>query len=382
MKAPALPADESQRLAQLRALNILHTPTEERFDRLTRLARRLFDVPFAMVSLLENDYQWFKSSDGFDRPTTARNISFCGHTILQDEVMVVEDALADKRFSDNPLVTDADNPVRFYAGYPLRTPSGAKVGTLCIIDNHARQFNAEDLHALRDLAAMAEAELVAFQTATSDELTQITNRRGFMTLGQMALNECQLRQLPASLTFLDLDGFKAINDRHGHREGDRALMDFADAMKVSFRHADIFARLGGDEFVVLLNGIRQDEAEATLARFAHYLHKQMKNLERRYTLQFSSGIVEFDPQQPQSLSSCWKAATHVCTPPSIRKGSRADSRSLTRQVVNQRLIKLRWRFHLRRVPHAGELNQPRAGNQPCHLFAQHIVMAELRFHRR
>lgn len=215
--------------------------------------------------------------------------------------MVVEDALADTRFSDNPLVTDADNPVRFYAGYPLRTPSGAKVGTLCIIDNHARQFNAEDLHALRDLAAMAEAELVAFQTATSDELTQITNRRGFMTLGQMALNECLLRQLPASLTFLDLDGFKAINDRHGHREGDRALMDFADAMKVSFRHADIFARLGGDEFVVLLNGIRQDEAEATLARFAHYLHKQMQDLERRYTLQFSSGIVEFDPQQPQSL---------------------------------------------------------------------------------
>lgn len=301
MKAPALPEDESQRLTQLRALNILHTPTEERFDRLTRLARRLFDVPVAMVSLLENDYQWFKSSDGFDRPTTARNISFCGHTILQDEVMVVEDALADTRFSDNPLVTDADNPVRFYAGYPLRTPSGAKVGTLCIIDNHARQFNAEDLHALRDLAAMAEAELVAFQTATSDELTQITNRRGFMTLGQMALNECLLRQLPASLTFLDLDGFKAINDRHGHREGDRALMDFADAMKVSFRHADIFARLGGDEFVVLLNGIRQDEAEATLARFAHYLHKQMQDLERRYTLQFSSGIVEFDPQQPQSL---------------------------------------------------------------------------------
>lgn len=300
MKAPALPADESYRLAQLRALNILHTPAEERFDRLTRLARRLFGVPIALVSLLEEDHQWFKSVAGQSGETAPRNTSFCGHAILQDDVMVVEDALEDDRFYDNPLVT-GENPIRFYAGCPLRTPAGAKVGTLCIVDHHARSFNADDCHTLRDLAAMAEAELVAFQTATSDELTQITNRRGFMTLGQLALNECQLKQLPASLTFLDLDRFKEINDTLGHREGDRALMDFADAMKVSFRHADLFARLGGDEFVVLFNGLQQADAEGVLARFDQLLQKQMHDLNRRYQLHFSSGIVEFDPHHPLTL---------------------------------------------------------------------------------
>jgi diguanylate cyclase (GGDEF)-like protein len=301
MKAPALPADESYRLAQLRALNILHTPAEERFDRLTRLARRLFGVPVALVSLLEEDHQWFKSISGTSAATAPRNTSFCGHTILQDDVMVIENAPDDARFCDNPLVKGNESPVRFYAGCPLRTPAGAKVGTLCIIDYHPRKFDVDDIHTLRDLAAMAEAELVAFQTATSDELTQITNRRGFMTLGQLALNECQLKQLPACLTFLDLDRFKVINDTLGHREGDRALMDFADAMKVSFRHADIFARLGGDEFVVLFNGLQQADAEGVLARFDRFLQQQIQNLDRRYALNFSSGIVEFDPDQPQSL---------------------------------------------------------------------------------
>ncbi|WP_416411232.1 diguanylate cyclase [Pantoea sp. App145] len=300
MKAPALPADESDRLAQLRALNILHTPAEERFDRLTRLARRLFGVPVALVSLLEEDHQWFKSIAGKSGETAPRNTSFCGHAILQDDVMVVENALEDDRFYDNPLVT-GENPVRFYAGCPLRTPAGAKVGTLCIVDHHARSFDADDCHTLRDLAAMAEAELIAFQTATSDELTQITNRRGFMTLGQLALNECLVKQLPACLTFLDLDRFKEINDTLGHRQGDRALMDFADAMKVSFRQADIFARLGGDEFVVLFNGLQQSDAEGVLARFDRQLQRQTFDLSRLYQLHFSSGIVEFDPQQPLTL---------------------------------------------------------------------------------
>ncbi|WP_031594160.1 GAF domain-containing protein, partial [Pantoea agglomerans] len=184
MKAPEIAADEAQRLSQLRALNIMNTPAEERFDRLTRLARRLYDVPIALVSLLEADHQWFKSAQGYEPAGSPRDISFCGHAILQDEIMIVEDAAEDERFYDNPLVTGEPH-IRFYAGCPLRAPGGAKMGTLCIIGREPRQFNEEDQATMRDLAAMAEAELVAFQTATCDELTQITNRRGFMTLGQM-----------------------------------------------------------------------------------------------------------------------------------------------------------------------------------------------------
>ncbi|MDZ7276963.1 sensor domain-containing diguanylate cyclase [Pantoea eucrina] len=301
MKAPALPADESSRLTELRELNILNTPDEERFDRLTRLARRMFGVPLALVSLVEEDHLWNKSIAGNGSRTTPRDISFCGHALLQEDVMVVENALADPRFQDNPLALNSESPVIFYAGCPLRTPGGVKVGTLCIVDHQPRAFDDEDKHTLRDLAAMAESELVAFQNATSDELTQITNRRGFMALGQIALNEYQKQQRRASLTFLDLDRFKAINDTLGHREGDRALMDFADAMKMSFCQADLFARLGGDEFVVLFDGLSKADAEAALTRFRAQLQQQTRTLERRYRLQFSSGVVEFDPAHPQSL---------------------------------------------------------------------------------
>ncbi|MGD8163976.1 sensor domain-containing diguanylate cyclase [Pantoea sp. FN0307] len=301
MKTPGIPANEPQRLSELHALKILNTPAEERFDRLTRLAKRLFNVSVSVVSLLDAEHQWFKSGDGISVTQTARDISFCGHAILQDDVMVVENACNDPRFYDNPLVIGEPH-IRFYAGCPLRAPNGAKVGTLCILDNQARTFNGEDVCALRDLASMAEAELLNFQAATSDELTQISNRRGFMTLGQMLLKECALRHYSACLAFFDLDQFKQINDTFGHREGDRALMDFADALKTSFRQSALFARLGGDEFVVLFIDTNQQQANARLEDFRAELQRYMEPLDRRYRLDFSVGMVEFDPTQPQPLT--------------------------------------------------------------------------------
>ena len=302
MKTPKIPPNEPQRLHELHALKLLNTPAEERFDRLTRLAKRLFNVPVSVVSLLDAEHQWFKSGDGVTVSQTSRDISFCGHTILQDEVMVVEDARRDERFHDNPLVTGEPN-IRFYAGYPLRVPNGAKVGTLCILDSKVRSFDAEDISALRDLAAMAEAELVNFQAATSDELTQISNRRGFMTLGQMLLKECTLRHCFACLAFFDLDQFKQINDSFGHREGDRALMDFANMLKTSFHQSALFARLGGDEFVVLFIDMDQQQANHRLERFRSELQHFMQPLKRPYQLTFSVGMVEFDPAQPQPLTA-------------------------------------------------------------------------------
>ena len=301
MKTPEIPANEPQRLSELHALKILNTPAEERFDRLTRLAKRLFNVSVSVVSLLDAEHQWFKSGDGTSATQTARDISFCGHAILQDDVMIVENACEDARFHDNPLVIGEPH-IRFYAGCPLRAPNGAKVGTLCILDSRSRAFDADDASALRDLALMVEAELVNFQTATSDELTQISNRRGFMTLGQMLLQECTLRHCFASLAFFDLDQFKQINDNFGHREGDRALMDFADALKISFRHSALFARLGGDEFVVLFIDMNQQQANERLENFRVELDRYIEPLERRYRLDFSVGMVEFDPAQPQPLT--------------------------------------------------------------------------------
>lgn len=310
MKIPDIPADEEYRLKELRALNVLNTPPEERFDRLTRLARRLFNVPISIVSLIETDWQWFKSRGGVSNNTAARNTSFCGHAILEDDMLVVENALEDTRFADNPLVAGVPG-IRFYAGCPLRSPGGAKVGSLCIVDDKPRAFDGDDAATLRDLASMAEAELAAFQAATSDELTQISNRRGFTFLARLLLNECTRHEASASLAFIDIDRFKEINDVLGHREGDRALQDLADTMRMVFQGPELFARLGGDEFVVLFSGIRKLEAEQKLRLLADHLSTHTHSLQRHYALELSYGVAEFDPHQPQSLDDLLSTGDNI-----------------------------------------------------------------------
>lgn len=158
MIEPALPPDETARLAALHELRILDTPAEERFDRITRIARDLFGTPITLVSLVDADRQWFKSRVGLDASATPRTVSFCGHAILSDRVFVVEDAAADPRFADNPLVTGPPH-IRFYAGAPLRSTLGHRLGTLCLIDSAPRRFAEDDARRLADLAAWAESEL-------------------------------------------------------------------------------------------------------------------------------------------------------------------------------------------------------------------------------
>jgi PAS domain S-box-containing protein len=158
MREPDVPVNEQQRQAALDRLGILDTSSEERFDRITRLAQRFLGAPIVLVSLVDRDRQWFKSRQGLDASQTPRGISFCGHAILGEDLFLVPDALADPRFVDNPLVTGAPG-IRFYAGVPLRAPEGERVGTLCAIDRVPRDLSGEQQEVLRDLAACVEGEL-------------------------------------------------------------------------------------------------------------------------------------------------------------------------------------------------------------------------------
>lgn len=301
MKTPLTPADEPKRLEALRALQILDTAPEERFDRLTRLARRVFDVPIALVSLVDKDRQWFKSKVGLDACETSRDISFCGHAILDDKVFVVSDAASDPRFADNPLVTDAPH-IRFYAGCPLMLADGSKIGTLCVIDRQPREMNAEDRGLLEDLARIVERELSVMQLATTDELTGLYNRRGFETLATQALRLCQRVDGPASLFYFDLDGFKVVNDRFGHAAGDQVLTLFGEALRETFRESDVLGRLGGDEFVVLATNIDAPNANELLTRVKSALARHDGILAPGQGIDFSVGIAHFRPEEHKGVA--------------------------------------------------------------------------------
>ncbi|QXI03951.1 sensor domain-containing diguanylate cyclase [Pseudomonas tensinigenes] len=300
MLVPGKPANETARVQALHGLELLDSAPEERFDRLTRLAKRLFNVPIALVTLVDTNRQWFKSCVGLDVSETPRDVSFCGHAILNDGLLLVPDAREDVRFHDNPLVTGAPN-IRFYAGYPLTVPNGNKMGTLCLIDTKPRDLDEEERALLRDLAEMAEQELAAVQIASMDELTLLSNRRGFKQLAQHALDACARIKRPATLLFFDLNDFKQINDLYGHAEGDSALKTFADVLRIAFRESDVVGRLGGDEFFALLTGSSHIETTAIMARLKDILEERNATLHRGYAIRFSVGQIEYDAERHETV---------------------------------------------------------------------------------
>ncbi|MFC3153427.1 diguanylate cyclase domain-containing protein [Litoribrevibacter euphylliae] len=294
------PENEGDRLNSLRSLKILDTDPEERFDRYTRLCTKLFNVPIALVSLVDSERQWFKSRQGLASQETERRSSFCTRVVLDGAPLVIDDTFEDSRFSECPLVAQPPN-VRFYAGYPLFHNDGACLGTLCLMDHQPRAFTDPDLEALHDMATMVERELSAIHLATTCELTHMSNRRGFISLAYQAFSVCVREQIPLSIVFFDLNKFKAINDTYGHAEGDLALKAFSELLKDSFRDSDLVARLGGDEFVALLTSTNASQAQDAVDRFQISVSEYNASSGKDYDLEFSEGAVSVIPDSEDQL---------------------------------------------------------------------------------
>jgi PAS domain S-box-containing protein len=228
MKAPLFPNDEPERLLALQRYGVLDTPADAGFDALTRLAAHALQVPVALVSLVDADRQWFKSRYGLEVEETSREISFCGHVVGDGLPLVVEDAANDRRFADNPLVT-GDPRVRFYAGFPLRTPDGFILGTLCAIDTEPRTPDRRELEVLELLASQASAQL---------ELVRRSR--------ELAVSEGRLRAVletaTDSIILIDesgeiFDANPAVEANFGHRAADLLGENIRLLMPEEMRHA-------------------------------------------------------------------------------------------------------------------------------------------------
>ena len=242
---------EEKRLQALYRYDILDTPEEESFDRITRLAKLLLQMPMATVTLVDRDRQWFKSRQGVSAAETPRNISFCTHAIRNEEPFIIEDALADRRFCESPLVTSSPH-IRSYIGVPLRTPSGHNIGALCVMDIKPREVSKELVLVLQDLGRLVVDELELRQLAFIDTLTGAMTRRAFLAEGDKEIKRAQRHNRQLACIMFDLDHFKVINDTHGHGGGDQVLAKVISACREQLRASDHIGRLGGEEFAVLL----------------------------------------------------------------------------------------------------------------------------------
>jgi len=182
MNAP-LPTNEAERLAALKEYHILDTGTEQSYDDITILASHICEVPIAMISLVDEARQWFKSRVGLEQQQTPREVAFCAHAILQNEPLIVRDATKDQRFADSTLVTDEPH-IRFYAGFPLINPEGLALGTLCVIDGQPRQLSAEQLKTMQALSrqVMTLLELRRVSARLADALDQVKTLQGLLPI--------------------------------------------------------------------------------------------------------------------------------------------------------------------------------------------------------
>ena len=264
-----MPAKEVQRLGAVRSYEILDTAPEPEFDALARLAAQVAETPIALVAMMDSDRLWFKAKLGLDLPQLDRRIAFCTHAIADPRgPLVVEDLSLDRRFAANPLVALPPH-LRFYAGAPMVDAAGHALGTIAVVDTRPRRFGAAQREALVDLATLAVTMLQARRRAQelqrqalTDDLTGIGNRSRFNQAIAAELGQASRSGQTFNLLCMDLDGFKSINDLHGHAAGDEVLCEVARRLTQQVRQGDTLARIGGDEFGVLQRGA--DPAAAPL----------------------------------------------------------------------------------------------------------------------
>ena len=296
---------EQQRLAALYKFGILDTLPEPQFDRLVALATQFFNMPMASVTFVDEHRQWFKARIGLEASEGPRSISFCSLAIAQEGVMVVPDAARDARLKTFANVTGEPH-LRFYAGAPLISSDGHKLGTFCVLDQHPREFSTEQEAMLESFAAMAMDELNLRRVvqdlgtmALHDTLTGLPNRTHFRQLMAQACRRADHSGEKVVVGLMDLNRFKIVNDTLGHASGDELLQQVALRLKHSLATSDVVARMSGDEFTVLLTDVRSArDATNVIKRLQRVFEEPFKLRGQEVFVHCSLGLSSYPDNTP------------------------------------------------------------------------------------
>lgn len=311
MRAALQPPRESQRLEALRALHLLDTAQEERFDRIVRLAARVFQVQTALISLVDQDRQWFKARHGCPLRETPRGDSICAHAILEEEGLVVPDLRSDARFHEAPFVQDGT--FLFYAGAVVRSASGEALGTLCLLHPQPRIFGSADLATLNDLARMVETELRAgplggsgqelLEATLLDERTGLPGQRLFRDELAQACARARTTEEACGVVRVRLDNLRRINSHCGRSLGNTMLQVLADRLRKHLPEGTILGRIRGAEFAFVVPPVWSGgDVQSRLPSLLHELQTPVRRGEMTQTPKLSVGVSGLDPnREPEVL---------------------------------------------------------------------------------
>lgn len=329
MQEPRLPENEADRIATLHNLNVLDTPRHDRFDRYTRMSTRIFDMPIALISLVDRYRQWFKSTSGFDAEETPRSVSFCGHAILGDDIFEIQNTRRDPRFRDNPLVLEQPH-IRFYAGAPLAAPNGQKLGTLCIIDRIPRRLSDEEKVMLKNLADMVVNEMVNYV----DTETGLDNRNALLSAGSDSFNE---RQEDRHFSLLLFDITDVVVAQSAAEEQVPPGEIFARLLSRHFPDAHSIASLGREDFCVLLDHDASFDEEKAINTVCTEARELIYPDPKYDAFSPFAGRVEYDPQKYDSFLSMLHEADEVFFDREIHSSFNFGEKDKTHETLD------RWR---------------------------------------
>ncbi|MGB5246586.1 MAG: GAF domain-containing protein [Woeseia sp.] len=325
MQEPAVPQNEAARVATLRSLNILDTPREARFDRYTETSARTFDTPIAVISLVDRYRQWFKSSAGLLENETPRNVSFCGHAILGDDVFEVPNARRDPRFRDNPLVVREPH-IQFYAGAPLVTPDGFKLGTLCIIDRVPRKLSVEEKSMLKNLADMVVAEMVE----NMDVETGLANRNGLIDAGIKCLTTTDSSK-DFSLHLFDISG---VNNAATKPELELPSTEIFTKLLSSFYPGALsIANLGGEAFCVLVRPDAGFDERRAISHLCTVTKNALCQRGRADRFLPFVGLIQYDSKKHATFDDVMKEVDAIYVKRRQQDDSKAEMKTRFRDVM-------------------------------------------------